>query len=138
MDESRAYFWIRLFHYPSYDPPTITIEIEPEKIDIESPVMTWDRTLVRGTTYPIEIIARTPHGWELKYFDQGTGYMDVRVRGVVVQTFRLDEHIMEGRMGKYHLFCTMPKNEQISIHVYGEVDGLPMRATTTMINLRRS
>jgi len=119
-----------------FAPPAIVIQVRPVDADDEPYVS--GVSLVRGSTYPIEIISRTSNGWATKWFDEGTGCMEMRVRGVVVQRHKLEGFEMKMRPGSYHLFVTMPKNDNVSIHVYGTVDGFPMRTPTTIINLRRS
>lgn len=95
--------------------------------------------MIRGSTYPIDIISKSPVGWEPKWFDSGTGVLEVRQQGKVINTFDLDIFKISSMPGFYRVYATMPEDVEagVTIQATGTVDSFLMRTNHVIISLKR-
>lgn len=93
--------------------------------------------MITGSTYPIDIISRSPLDWSEKWFDSGTGRLEIREWGILLKEFDLDIYRVSDAPGRYRIFYTMPDADTITVQATGTVDSLPMRTGSMEIKLQK-
>lgn len=93
--------------------------------------------MIRGSTYPIDVISRSPLNWLEKWFDSGTGKLEIRTQGITSVVLDLDLYRLPNFPGRYRIFYTMPDVGAITMQAQGTVDSYAMRTNAITIQLTR-